>query len=76
MEPRVDFPKYQQSCRTLENMFPTIQGPVVRRPGTYWVAETKDSLEARLVPFEISTDESYVLEFTNGKLRFYKDDGS
>ena len=54
-------------------MFVTVQGPAVRRPGSYYVADTKDELEARIVPFEFSTDDAYILEFTNGAIRFYRD---
>ena len=75
MEARVDFAKYSSSCRTVENMLVTVHGSAQRRPGTRYVATTKSSNEAKLIPFTVSTDDSYVLEFTNGFLRFYRDDG-
>ncbi len=76
MEARVDFQKYTSSCRTMENMLVKIHGSAERRPGTYYVADTKTEAVARLIPFEISTDKSFVIEATNGFFRFYKDDGT
>lgn len=38
MEPRTSFEKYQSSNRTIENMLIKVHGPVVRRPGTFYVA--------------------------------------
>ncbi len=76
MEARADFAKYSASCRTVENMLVTVHGAAQRRSGTRYVANTKSDNEAKLVPFTVSTDDSYVLEFTNGFIRFYRDDGS
>ena len=39
---RTDLQKYASACRALENFLPLAQGPVVRRPGTRFVAETKE----------------------------------
>ncbi len=75
LEARTDYQKYSSSCRTVENMLVDTLGSAVRRPGTRYVAGTKSSATARLIAFEHSTDDSYVLEFTNGFLRFYRDSG-
>jgi hypothetical protein len=57
-------------------MFPTRYGPAVRRPGTYYVAEVKDSSKAtRLLPFKYSTVQAYILEAGDAYFRFYKDRG-
>lgn len=37
MEARNDFPKYNASCRTLDNFLITAQGPVTKRPGTKYI---------------------------------------
>ena len=74
LEARTDYQKYSSSCRTVENMLVDTMGAAVRRPGTRYVAATKASATARLISFEHSTDDSYVLEFTNGFLRFYRDE--
>jgi len=73
LEARSEFVKYNSSCRTLENMFVHTQGPVSRRPGTRYIADANDSSsEMRLVPFEYSTDDSYVLAFDDGYLWFFR----
>lgn len=57
-------------------MIPLNGGGAMRRPGTYYVAEVKDSTKAtRLVGFQFSTIQAYVLEFGNLYIRFYKDNG-
>jgi len=73
---RIDLEKYFSGCRTLENMIPLVEGATSRAPGTYFVLETKDSsLQSRLIPFEFSTIQSYVIEAGDKYFRFYKDDG-
>ncbi len=68
--------KYRNGCETLENFIPQIQGPARKRPGTRFVAEVKDSADAtRLIPFEYSTTQAYVLEFGDLYIRFYLDGG-
>ena len=68
--------KYLVSCRTLENMFPTVHGPVERRPGTKFIASQRSSSAAgRIIGFEQSADESYILLFEDQSLRFFKDGG-
>ncbi len=73
---RVDLAKYHNGCQTLENMIVLPYGGAMRRPGTYYVAEVKDSSKkVRLVAFEFSTTQAYVLEFGNLYMRVYKDSG-
>ena len=72
---RTDLAKYQNGVSRLDNLIVQQHGGIVRRPGTKYVAHTKDSAEARLVPFEYSTTETYVIEFTPGFCRFYRDAG-
>ena len=76
MEGRTDFQKYFNGCTRLENFVVLPHGPVTRRPGTHHVAEIKNSAaKTRLIPFEFSTEQTYVLEFGNQYIRFYKDEG-
>lgn len=73
---RTKFGKYDNSCKTLQNMIPLSQGPVARRPGTYYIAEVKTSSEtARLIPVEIGKDDAYITEWGNEYIRFYRDGG-
>jgi hypothetical protein len=71
---RVDVQKYFAGAETLYNYLVLSQGGATRRPGTRFVAEVKDSSKAvRLLPFEFSTSQAYVLEFGDLYIRFYKD---
>lgn len=75
MAARVRIDKYDNALKTCLNMVPMVQGGVTRRMGTYFVNETKSSGAARLIPFEFSVTQAYVLEFGNNYIRFYKDRG-
>jgi hypothetical protein len=67
---------YFNRCLVLENFFVWRQGPADRRPGTRFVAEVKSSAaKTRLIPFEYSTAQAYVIEAGNQYFRFYKDGG-
>lgn len=73
---QVRFERYDNALALCENFIPTIQGGLTRRPGTYFVEEVKDSAKAtRLVPFEFSTTQAYIIEFGDEYLRFYMDHG-
>jgi len=77
LDGRNDLAKYASGCKTLENMIVYPHGSAARRPGTTFVAEVKtSSLFTRLIPFEFSTTQTYILEFGNLYIRFYKDDGA
>mgnify|MGYP001202073734 FL=1 len=76
MDGRTDFEKYASGCKTLENMLVHPQGAAARRVGTQFIAEVKtSSLKTRLIPFEFSTTQTYVLEFGNTYIRMFKDKG-
>lgn len=76
MDGRTDLEKYFFGCKTLENMVVHPHGSASRRPGTRYVSEIKDSSAVtRLIPFEFSTTQTYMLEFGNLYIRFYKDNG-
>ena len=51
---------------------PESHGGFKRRPGSIFVAEVKDSAKStRLIPFNISRNESYILEVGHLYMRFY-----
>ena len=76
MDGRSDFDKYSSGTKTLENFLIHPQGAATRRVGTQYIAEVKDSSKkTRLIPFEFSTTQTYVLEFGDQYIRFYKDKG-
>jgi hypothetical protein len=77
LDGRNDLTKYTSGCATLENLVVYPHGAAARRPGSTFVAEVADSdNKTRLIPFEFSTTQTYMLEFSNLKIRFYKDSGS
>ncbi len=76
LEGRTDLSKYYSGCRTLENFLVFSYGGATRRPGTKYIAATKNiNQAARLEPFEHSTVQTYMLEAGNEYFRFYKDGG-
>ena len=73
---RTDLSKYYNGCSELENFIVHSHGGVSRRPGTRFIAEVKSSsASTRLVKFQFSITQSYVLEFGNNYFRVYKDGG-
>jgi hypothetical protein len=73
---QIDFKKYGNGVEILENMTVFPQGGASRRYGTRFVAEVKDSSKTtRLIPFEFNVEQSYILEFGNNYIRFFKDNG-
>ncbi len=76
LDGRTDFNKYATGAKTLENFLVHPQGAATRRVGTQFIAEVKNSAaKTRLIPFEFSTIQTYVLEFGNQYMRVYKDKG-
>lgn len=73
---RTDLAKYANGAKTLLNAVVQPHGGVTRRPGTRFVAMAGDDTKAsRLVPFQFSTEQAYVLEFGERSLRFFRDPG-
>ena len=73
---RTDFDKYTSAAKTMENFLVHPQGAATRRVGTQFIAEVKSSAaKTRLIPFEFSTTQTYILEFGNNYIRFFKDKG-
>ena len=73
--PSVD--RYATGLETCLNFIPLVQGPVERRPGTAFMKEVKDSsLSTRIIHFEFSTTQAYIIEVGNLYMRFYKDNGA
>jgi hypothetical protein len=76
LDGRTDIAKYKNGCRTVENFIPSVQGPAVRRAGTRFVAEVKNSANRTwLARFEFNVNQAYILEFGDFYLRFYTNHG-
>lgn len=75
LEGRIDLQKYNEAAQTIQNMIVFPSGGVTRRSGTYFAGRSKDGGKVRLVNFEYSDEQAYVLEFGNNYIRFFKDGG-
>lgn len=77
MDGQVALEQRQNACRTLENFVIMIQGGVTKRPGTRFIAEIKDSsAAARIIPFQYSSTQAYIIELGANYMRFFKDKGA
>jgi hypothetical protein len=75
LEGRIDLQKYNEAVQTLNNMVVFPSGGATRRPGTFFAGRSKDGGKVRLINFEFSDEQAYVLEFGANYIRFYKDGG-
>ena len=83
LEGRIDLQKYNSGCQKLENMLVFPQGGATRRPGTKYIGTAKilnnqqkvGGDPIRLIPFEYSDEQAYVLELGHEYMRFYTSDG-
>lgn len=74
LEGRVDLSKYFNGVRTLKNMVIHPHGGVTRRGGTKHVGTTKfNDKKVRLIPFQFSVLQAYMLEFGDQYIHFYRD---
>lgn len=77
MDARVDFERYPNAGKMCRNFVLFPQGGITRRPGTRFVKEVKDSTAlSKLIAFEFSEDDSYMLEAGNNYFRFYRRQGN
>lgn len=72
---RIDLPVFQKGLAKLENFIALAQGGAQFRTGTKFVHYTRLKQPAALIPFQFSDQQSYIIEATNLKFRFYKDNG-
>lgn len=73
---RSELKSYLAGAKQIENFIVLPYGGLLRRPGFKFVAEVKDSTKkVRLIPFEFSTEQTYILEFGHQYIRFYMDNG-
>lgn len=75
LEGRIDLQKYNEAAKELTNMVAFPQGGITRRPGSYYAGASKDGGKVRLINFEYSDEQAYVLEFGANYIRFFKDGG-
>jgi len=74
LEGRTDLEKYYSGVKLLENFLVMSYGGVTRRPGSAYIGPVKDSaLAVRVIPFEYSITQPYIIEMGNLYMRFYRD---
>lgn len=70
---RTDYKGYFDACDTMLNMVVMPQGGATRRPGTIYANNVKDQTNApKLVRFQFSVTQAYMLEFGAGYIRVYR----
>lgn len=73
---RAEVPRYKHGLATCLNYIPALQGPLFRRPGNKYLNAVKDSTHPpSLIPFQFSATQAYMLEFGDGYIRFYANNG-
>jgi len=73
---RVDFQNYYNGFKRLRNIYPFPHGGITARAGSRMVYEVKaSSRRHRLIGFEFSNIQAYILELGHYTMRFYKDQG-
>ena len=70
---RFDTELYNKGNQIVDNWVPFTQGGVRTRPGEEYLGITKLGAKARLIPFVVNESSAFVLEFTNLKIRIWKD---
>lgn len=68
---RFELPFYFNGFEFSRNFISNYKGNVKFRTGMEYVSKTKSNQKAVLMEFRFNTDQSYLLEFTEGILRFY-----
>jgi hypothetical protein len=76
MAGRTDIGEYPRANRTVENWHIAPEGVLVRRSGSRFVSEVKESTaKTRIYPFVFSDEQAYVLEFGDRYIRIFRDEG-
>lgn len=72
---RTDLPLYSKILERMQNWIAEPQGPARFRSGTIFVRHTRLNHKAVLIPFQFSDIQSYLIEATDLRFRFYKAGG-
>lgn len=65
---------YFKGAEKLRNVYVNPQQHLTRREGTKYIANTTENAASRLVEFEFSTTQKYLLVFAAGQFKVFKDD--
>ena len=72
---RVERPFYVTGCEIMRNFIPKLTGGAEFRPGFIYINHTRLNKVAFKIPFEFNASQAYTLEFTDLKMRVFKDGG-
>lgn len=72
---RADLEKYQSSVAELENFLVLPYGGIENRPGTIMLNQYKGQKDIRLIPFQFSNSEKFLLAFQVGKIEIFDVNG-
>ncbi len=73
---RLDAEKHKTGLDTCLNYIPTLEGPLIRRPGTKRVGSVKDPSQPPVfIPFRFSDAEQYMIEAGDRYFRFFTNNG-
>ena len=72
MKYRVDMDNHSMGSEQLENILVRAKGMAYKRPGTEYIDDANDTVNVRLVPFEYSTNDADVLEFSHKYIGFLR----
>lgn len=76
LEGRFDIKQHGQGMKQAQNGIVLPHGGFMRRSGTRFVKEVKDSTKlGRLHPFQVTVDQAYIMELGNLYSRFYANEG-
>lgn len=70
---RVDTAIYGVGLEQAENFVPTVEGAIVKRPGFEYIRPAAPTA-SWLTQFRFNLTQDYVIEWSDGKLRFYTND--
>jgi len=77
LKSRIDINQYYNALEQARNVLIQPQGGATRRPGLQFISEIPSAANpqdgCRLVPFEFSTTQSYMLLFVHNRMYIYKD---
>lgn len=71
---RINDDLYYKGAERIRNMYCNPQGHLTRREGTKRVDSTTSNAIGRMIPFDFSTTQRYLLVLTAGQIKVYKDD--
>ena len=75
LEGRVDLTRYNNGVISLENFLILPYGGITRRAGTKYACTAKvANKKVRLIPFQFSTTDTFIIEMGESYFRFYKNE--